>query len=40
VRAQTRTLADALYARSAMTVAEVADLNTRVKALRDSFRTS
>jgi DNA-binding MarR family transcriptional regulator len=39
VRAQTRTLADALYDKSGMTVDEVADLNTRVKALRDSFRT-
>lgn len=38
VRAQTRTLADALYDKSGMTVDEVADLNTRVKVLRDAFR--
>ena len=40
VRKQTRTLADALYAKSGMTVAEVADLNTQVKALRDAFRAT
>ena len=40
MRAQTRTLAEALYAKAGMTVAEVADLNTRVKALRDYFRAS
>jgi DNA-binding MarR family transcriptional regulator len=40
VRAQTRTLADALYGRSGMTVEEIGDLNTRVKALRDAFRKS
>ncbi|WP_293367119.1 MarR family transcriptional regulator [Phenylobacterium sp.] len=39
VRPQTRTLADALYDRSGMSVEAVADLNTRVKALRDAFRT-
>src|SRR6202012_1820604 len=39
VRAETKTLAAALYARWGMTAAEVADLNERVKALRDSFRT-
>ncbi len=38
VRAETKTLADALYDRSRMTFDEVADLNTRVKALRDAFR--
>lgn len=38
VRAQTRTLADALYDKSGMTVDAVDDLNTRVKALRDAFR--
>ena len=38
LRAQTRTLADALYARSGMTAQEVADLNRRVSALRDAFR--
>jgi DNA-binding MarR family transcriptional regulator len=40
LRAQTKTLADALYGKSGMTVAEVADLNTRIKALRDTFRGS
>ncbi|HEX3407350.1 MAG TPA: MarR family transcriptional regulator [Caulobacteraceae bacterium] len=38
VRAQTRTLAEALYEKSGMTAAEVADLNARIKALRDAFR--
>jgi DNA-binding MarR family transcriptional regulator len=40
VRAGTRALADALYTKSGMTEKQVADLNTRVKALRDTFRTS
>lgn len=38
LRAETRTLADALYGKSGMTVGEVADLNRRVTALRDAFR--
>jgi DNA-binding MarR family transcriptional regulator len=38
VRAQTRTLAEALYAKSGMTPAEVAELNDRVTALREAFR--
>jgi DNA-binding MarR family transcriptional regulator len=41
LRAETRTLADALYAtsnRAGMTVADVADLNRRMMALRDAFR--
>ena len=38
LRAQTRTLAEALYEKSGMTAEAVADLNTRVKALRDAFR--
>lgn len=38
VRAQTRTLTDALYDRSGMTGDEVADLNRRVTGLRDTFR--
>ncbi len=38
VRAETRTLAEALYRQSGMTVAEVADLNVRVKKLREAFR--
>ena len=40
VRAQTRTLADALYAKSGMTAQAVADLNARIKALRDAFRAA
>jgi MarR family transcriptional regulator, organic hydroperoxide resistance regulator len=40
VRAKTRSLADALYDKSGMTPAEVADLNKRVTALRDAFRVS
>jgi DNA-binding MarR family transcriptional regulator len=38
LRAQTRTLAEALYGKAGMSVAELQDLNTRVKALRDAFR--
>jgi MarR family transcriptional regulator, organic hydroperoxide resistance regulator len=38
LRAQTRTLADALYAKAGMTAVAVADLNRRVTALRDAFR--
>jgi MarR family transcriptional regulator, organic hydroperoxide resistance regulator len=38
LRAQTRTLAEALYGKTDMTVEEVADLNERVKALREAFR--
>ena len=38
IRPKTRSLADALYSKSGMTPAEVADLNTRVKTLRDAFR--
>jgi hypothetical protein len=40
LRAQTRTLAEALYGKAGMTEAEVADLNARVKALRDAFRAA
>jgi MarR family transcriptional regulator, organic hydroperoxide resistance regulator len=40
IRAKTKSLADALYGKSGMTPAEVADLNTRVKALRDAFRAT
>ena len=39
LRAETRTLADALYRKAEMTAEEVADLNRRVTALRDAFRT-
>jgi MarR family transcriptional regulator, organic hydroperoxide resistance regulator len=39
IRAKTRSLAEALYSKSGMTPAEVADLNARVKGLRDAFRT-
>lgn len=38
VRAETRTLADALFDKSGMTVDALFDLNTRIKALRDVFR--
>ena len=38
VRARTKTLADALYGKSGMTVDALADLNTKIKALRDAFR--
>ena len=38
IRAETRVLADALYGKAGMTVEEVADLNARIKALRDAFR--
>ena len=38
LRAETRTLADALYGKAGMTEAEVADLNQRVTALREAFR--
>jgi DNA-binding MarR family transcriptional regulator len=40
LRVETRTLADALYGKTDMTVAEVADLNRRVTALRDAFKAS
>jgi MarR family transcriptional regulator, organic hydroperoxide resistance regulator len=40
IRAKTKSLADALYGKSGMTAAEIADLNTRVKALRDAFRST
>jgi len=39
MRARTRTLADALFKKSGMTVDALVDLNTRIKALRDAFRT-
>jgi DNA-binding MarR family transcriptional regulator len=40
LRMDTRSLAEALYSKSGLTAAEVADLNTRVTALRDAFRTT
>jgi DNA-binding MarR family transcriptional regulator len=40
IRAKTRSLADALYGKSGMSPADVADLNERVKALRDAFRAA
>lgn len=40
IRAQTRTLAQALDGQSGMTVDELVDLNARIKALRDAFRAS
>jgi MarR family transcriptional regulator, organic hydroperoxide resistance regulator len=39
LRAQTRTLTDALYGKSGMTFDETAALNDRIKALRDAFRS-
>ncbi len=38
VRAQTKSLADALYGKTNMTVDQLYDLNERIKALRDVFR--
>ena len=38
VRAKTKTLVDALFEGSGMTVDALVDLNTRIKALRDAFR--
>jgi DNA-binding MarR family transcriptional regulator len=38
LRAQTRTLADALYEKSGMSPEAIAELNARIKALRDAFR--
>ena len=40
LRAETRTLAEALYSKAGMTALEVADLNDRVRALREAFRGS
>ena len=40
VRARTKTLTDALYGKAGMTVDALADLNTRIKTLRDAFRAS
>lgn len=40
IRARTKSLADALYSKSGMSPAEVADLNERVKMLREAFRRS
>jgi hypothetical protein len=40
LRAETKALVDGLYSNSGMTLAEVADLNERVKALRDAFRAA
>jgi DNA-binding MarR family transcriptional regulator len=38
IRAQTKTLADALFDKAGMTVDQLIDLNTRIKTLRDAFR--
>jgi DNA-binding MarR family transcriptional regulator len=38
VRAKTKTLADALYGKAGLSVGELVELNTRIKALRDAFR--
>lgn len=40
VRAKTRSLAEALYKKSGMSPADIADLNKRVTRLRDAFRAS
>ena len=40
LRAQTRTLANALYDKAGMSVEQLTDLNERIKALRDAFRAS
>lgn len=40
LRAETRSLADALYRKGGMTPTQIADLNERVKALRDAFRAA
>jgi MarR family transcriptional regulator, organic hydroperoxide resistance regulator len=40
IRAETKTLADALFDKSGMTVDAVMDLNNRVRTLRDAFRAS
>jgi DNA-binding MarR family transcriptional regulator len=39
LHAETRTLANALYDKAGMSVEELADLNSRIKTLRDAFRT-
>ena len=38
VRAKTKTLADALYGKAGLSVAELVELNARIKSLRDAFR--
>lgn len=38
LRADTKVLADALFAKAGMTVDALVDLNARIKALRDAFR--
>src|ERR1700748_3620467 len=38
IRAETKTLADALYGKAGMSVDVLVDLNERIKALRDAFR--
>jgi DNA-binding MarR family transcriptional regulator len=40
LHAETRTLADALYGKAGMSVETLADLNVRIKALRDAFRAA
>lgn len=39
LHAETRTLANALYDKAGMSVEALADLNSRIKTLRDAFRT-
>lgn len=38
IRAETKTLADALYDKAGVSVDELIELNTRIKTLRDAFR--
>ena len=38
LRAETRTLAEALFSKAGMSYEALADLNTRIKALRETFR--
>jgi MarR family transcriptional regulator, organic hydroperoxide resistance regulator len=40
LRAETKVLADALFDKAGMPVADLVDLNTRIKALRDAFRAT
>ena len=40
LRAETRLLTDALYERAGASVAELTDLNLRIRALRDAFRAA
>jgi MarR family transcriptional regulator, organic hydroperoxide resistance regulator len=39
LRAETKALSDAMYGKAGMTAEDLADLNERIKALRDTFRS-